>query len=255
VQDRYVADVGDFAKLGLLRILVLATPFYVPFRLAVIWYLICNEMHNSDGRHIQYLDDHGLRICDPELHERLKLIVRHGVRNIQSLESSVLLPRDRTIYHSINIPEAVPNEGRRQLPHSARHLWFSEAVKTSETADVVFLDPDNGLAAASIPYWSVRAVKYAFLEEVRSFVDRAQSVLLYQHHHRRGSTDMQVRDMLERLRPLAKPEVNVLSFTFRRGSVRSFYLIPARPHLKAIRHNVGTLINGPWASFFSVSEL
>jgi len=66
---------------------------------------------------------------------------------------------------------------------------------------------------------------------------------------------MQVANILERLRLLTGSRSNIYSFTFRRGSVRSFYLIPAKPQAEAIRHNLHKLKNSPWAAFFTVSRL
>jgi hypothetical protein len=51
MQNRYVGDVGDFAKYGLLRQLTMDDQLH----LGVIWYLFDDETHNSDGRHVTYL--------------------------------------------------------------------------------------------------------------------------------------------------------------------------------------------------------
>jgi hypothetical protein len=49
VQNRYVGDIGDYLKLGILRAL---SPGY---HLGVAWWLFPDEGHNGDGRHISYL--------------------------------------------------------------------------------------------------------------------------------------------------------------------------------------------------------
>jgi hypothetical protein len=55
VQDRYAGDVGDFLKLGLLRQLIASGDSPPSLRLGVVWYLVPDEAHNSDGRHVGYL--------------------------------------------------------------------------------------------------------------------------------------------------------------------------------------------------------
>ena len=50
MQNRYVGDIGDYLKLGILRAL---SPGY---HLGVAWWLFPDEAHNRDGRHIGYLD-------------------------------------------------------------------------------------------------------------------------------------------------------------------------------------------------------
>ena len=47
MQDRYAADVGDFEKLGMLRELETNG-----LKVGIKWYLIPNESHNADGKHI-----------------------------------------------------------------------------------------------------------------------------------------------------------------------------------------------------------
>ena len=59
MQNRYTGDIGDFGKLGLLRVLQEAG-----FSIGVNWYLTPNEEHNQDGKHINYED---LRFCDEAL--------------------------------------------------------------------------------------------------------------------------------------------------------------------------------------------
>lgn len=51
MQNRYVGDIGDFGKLGLLRQLS-----KTGLSVGVNWYLTPDETHNGDGRHIGYLE-------------------------------------------------------------------------------------------------------------------------------------------------------------------------------------------------------
>lgn len=51
MQDRYTGDIGDFSKLGILRALEKAG-----MSVGLNWYLTPDENHNSDGRHVQYLN-------------------------------------------------------------------------------------------------------------------------------------------------------------------------------------------------------
>ena len=52
MQNRYTGDIGDFGKLGLLRVLHSAG-----LSIGVNWYLTPDETHNGDGRHIAYYSD------------------------------------------------------------------------------------------------------------------------------------------------------------------------------------------------------
>ena len=66
MQDRYTGDIGDYIKYALLRAL---SP---SLKLGIAWYLHPDEGHNSDGKHVQYLDyPQRWRHLDPELVDAL----------------------------------------------------------------------------------------------------------------------------------------------------------------------------------------
>ena len=82
MQDKYVGDIGDYAKFSLLRALSCDR------RLGLSWYLFPDE-GNNDGRHIDYLGQHTKwRRFDEQTFETLKDIVSTGKQ---------LRIRDRTI--------------------------------------------------------------------------------------------------------------------------------------------------------------
>ena len=86
-QNRYVGDIGDYLKLGILRAL---SPGY---RLGVAWWLFPDEVHNGDGRHIGYLNrPEQWRHFDPDLFDILVGVVSSGQRNVRALEASNILP-------------------------------------------------------------------------------------------------------------------------------------------------------------------
>ena len=253
MQDRYTGDVGDFAKYGLLRQLMKPSASGEKLRLAVLWYLVDDEVRYSDGKHVSYLRDDRMRACDPALHNTLKLLIESNNRNVASLERSGVLPPDRTVYFSVRLPSL---SNRRQGDLSAtdaRRRWFVFALEASRNADLVFLDPDNGLEVASAPLSSPRASKYVYLDEVRAIAERGQSVLIYHHHNRSAPAEVQTARALNTLRWAAPQCSNVTAVTFRRGSVRSFFLISARPHAEILRAHMASLQKHAWAPYFSLS--
>ena len=52
MQNTYAGDVGDFGKLGLLRQLSKSQLI-----IGINWYLVPDENHNADGKHIGYITD------------------------------------------------------------------------------------------------------------------------------------------------------------------------------------------------------
>lgn len=128
------------------------------------------------------------------------------------------------------------------------------ALEASRASDIVFLDPDNGLEVPSAPPTSARASKYVYLDEVAAIAARGQSVLIYQHHNRSAPGEVQIALALKRLRSVAPDCSGLTAFTFRRGSVRSFFLLPARLHSNILGANLATLQRSAWAPYFSVTQ-
>ena len=86
MQNRYVGDIGDYLKFGILRAL---SPGH---RLGVAWWLHPDEDHNRNGRHIGYLQrPDRWRHFDPELFDALAEIVVTDRRYVRALEAPNLL--------------------------------------------------------------------------------------------------------------------------------------------------------------------
>jgi hypothetical protein len=134
MQHRYVGDFGDYVKLAILRALS-------PGRyLGIAWWLFPDESHNGDGRHLCYLDQpQKWREFDPSLFDSLYAIRKKGKRDIAYLEQ--LLPGG-TLFAS----EAIPSDTQ---PYSCRpekrQQWFQHVMEQLGGANLVFLDPDNGI--------------------------------------------------------------------------------------------------------------
>ncbi len=56
MQNRYVADIGDFGKFQLFRFLFNTPSPLADNTLAQIWFLHENEESNNDGKHINYFE-------------------------------------------------------------------------------------------------------------------------------------------------------------------------------------------------------
>ena len=98
MQDRYVGDVGDFGKYGLLRSLCREDEHGAELRLGVLWYRFDGDdsAAANDGRHTDYLfapsrHERFLRQCDPDLFERMLHLVKNN-RSIAAVEANGVLP-------------------------------------------------------------------------------------------------------------------------------------------------------------------
>ena len=191
VQDRYVGDLGDYLKLGLLR--WLTTGISAP-HLGVVWYRTVDEAHNADGKHVAYLRDghttaRALRPLDPDLYDGLSSIVTSGQRTTAALAEARLLPSG-TVYfndllHLADLPIAA---GAARAER--RRVWLARALAATRGCDLVFADPDNGIRSTRHPAGSHRnrAVKHAYLNELATFTARGQSLVVYHHADRSAAT-------------------------------------------------------------------
>ena len=151
MQNRYVGDVGDFGKHGLLRYLtgMTAGDDLGPLSLGVIWYLFHDEVHNNEGDLTAYLnrrpgdDKSEYRNCDPELWETLRdLVHRPNTRCVHCVQMAGILPRNTEYFQAplYYMPRMTP-----AIKCDLRGFWLQQALQAVAAAELVFVDPDTGL--------------------------------------------------------------------------------------------------------------
>jgi hypothetical protein len=251
MQNRYFGDVGDYGKYGLLRFLcgLNQTP---RLRLGVVWYLYPDESHNEDGKHLGYLRDSSYRLCDETLYDGLREALldgkgglRPGSRQLGSLGTGML--PDGTIYYGepLSFSENPSLKDRRV----ARHAWFAGALEKVRDAELVFLDPDNGIECASVRQLSRKGPKYVYWADLEAFVERGQSLVIYHHLNRSEPHAMQVKTLLEKIR-LKFPEHEPMATIFRRGTGRAYFILPAVNHLTLLRKRLDRFAASRWSAHF-----
>ena len=267
MQDRYVGDIGDFANNGLLRHLCgkPELPSSDPdspegkLRLGVVWYRHPNEP--SKGGLISYLswtpeNQETFQGCDPPLYFTLKDLVFHDNRTIEAFEERGILPVEGLYYR-----DYVPgnNQGNRQDREAARRMWLEGALDATRDAEVVFVNPDTGMASNEPPFTRKEphqqgASKYVFVEDLRRFAtpERGQSLVIYQHLGRLSiegrvqHIQMLSESLAEELAPC-----QISALLFREGTARA-YFIAAQPgrHQRIIQGRLRSFLASPWGNLF-----
>ena len=220
MQDRYAADIGDFFKLALLRVLQ-------PGRtLGLAWWLFPDERHNDDGRHVAYLQQRGKwRALDPELFDGLTLIVASGNRRVSALQDAGFLP-NALFYDSV-----IPTGDNPAIRRANREAWFEKLRNDLSRCDLVFLDPDNGFETASFSLGAVAAGKCVSLAQLSELSRPGRSLIVYHHQTRRkGGHIEELKYWAERLREAGF--VTVDAIRSRPFSARAFFLLNASPDLR-----------------------
>ncbi len=168
MKNQYFGDVHDFRKYGLLRHLS-RSGFG---RIAVAWMLTPDD-GGTDGGLREYLQNEGrFAAFDPELFRSLKELVRRGPSSVELFERAGLLPSSS--YYSEVVPDAA--EQRRE--------WMRGLLRHVEGADLVFVDPDNGIEIPTTPIGRKRSSKFVAWQELDALWKSGSSLLIYQHFRR-----------------------------------------------------------------------
>ena len=251
VQDRYFGDLGDFGKYGLLRTLAGRYPQDDAFRLGIVWYLVKDETHNEDGKHVTYLhaDRNGYRSCDPDLFDALKHAVPRR-RSVALLPELDVLPSN-TVYFDTPLDLGRGSAAERW---QARASWVQRALAATAESQMVFLDPDNGIAFDSSKLVAAKGNKFAGLSEMADFHRRGQSVVVYHHTDRSASVPVQAERWTNRVREAGIGIQDIIALRYRRGTSRFFFILPAQQHASSLYQRTERFIRSKWGGHFEALD-
>jgi len=169
VKNQYFGDANDYRKYGLLRLLQSNSES----RLLVAWMLTPDD-GSYDGGLRSYLGNPEMwQRYDHQLFAGLSSLLRSCLPSVSMIERVQLLPR--ASYFSKLVPD------RRH----EREIWFSDLLAKAQNADLVFLDPDNGIEVESMPIGRRNSSKYVAWSEIKDLWHSDCSILIYQHFPRK----------------------------------------------------------------------
>ena len=256
MQNKYAGDVGDFGKHGLLRFLsgMTAGDDLGPLSLGVIWYLVHDERHgndankvSADGNHTEYLtrtpkyDRAVFRDCDPDLWEMLRDLVFREARCVHCVEGAGILPDDTRYFNAMLY---FPTYMRRPAREEMRESWLTAAHRKVKGADLVFVDPDNGIFSEDKMYLK-DGIKHVYLADLQALWNRGQSLVVYHQLGRDSITPTQTAEGASRLRD-GLEGAEPISLMFRRGQTRAFYVVPQPDHAELIRERIDRFLGSLW---------
>ena len=248
MQNKYVGDIGDFGKSCLLRTLQGGD-----LQLAIVWYLNVNDEQNSDGNLTKYPLNENLKFTDPlqqELRGKLQTLINNGERTVQAVRKSEIFPQNTVFQNTVFIEEPVPSKDCvLKLREEKRDEWCrrsSEQVEKSDS-DLVFLDPDNGLACTTTSNRRITGAKYVFPDELEAFCQHGKSVILYQRPHLSAKHEDQINDHLREVKTITGRECYCTRF--RRQQARFYFIFPANTGAnKMLRSRLDKFLDGSWGS-------
>ena len=224
--------------------------------LGVVWYLVPDEGHNQDGKYVQYLvpsarNQEQFRSCDPVLYDSLAGIVCSGRRSVASIREHDVLPSGTRCYDSLLNFDGLPGSGpgvQRQRAE-LRSGWLEGAMESTALCELVFVDPDNGFEV-KVGAYQKRGPKYVFFNELMPFSKRGQSLVVYHHMSRRGSSTQQVRERLAQIED--RLGRGAFALLYHRGSARAFFVIPVEGHEESLRSRAEIFLEGSWSRHFEL---
>lgn len=170
MQDQFFGDINDYHKYGLLRCLCEAE-----LRVGVCWMYTPRDDSGQGGK-VDYLNEpREHRHRDPQLFDFLKKRVDSGRRAVRQLEeaSETMLPGAK--FFSETLPKAAVD----------RKGYFDRASAAFRAADVIFFDPDIGIAPPSAARSSSKHLRWDEVDRVLRGVDRFSrrktSVVVFWH--------------------------------------------------------------------------
>ena len=255
MEDRYVGDVGDFGKYGLLKALCLPSEISggPNLSLGVVWYLVPDESGSGDGKLTRYLKEvpenlEFYRSCDPGLYDSLRDIVCGDRRNVSAIRQKQILPPGTVFFEESLAFQARPGIGMEERDRrlADRSEWVRQALDQVTGCDLVFIDPDNGLSVDSTAKHHKRGPKFAFIDELSPYLERGQSLVIYQHISRRGTANSQVDRWLSWLDSELKGSFNPFALMFRRGTARAFLIVPTQVHSPILSGRAEQFMQGCW---------
>lgn len=191
MQNRYVADIGDYLKLAILRALALGRG------LGVVSWIFPDERHNADGGHREYLErQNEWKHFDPDLFEALLEIEKEKKRDVRALEKAALLP------NAVLTSDPVPCEVRPfSLRPAERSKWLAGIKKKLKDCNLVFLDPDNGIGPEGLKLTRRRAGKSVTIKEIKALQESNRAMVVYHHQTRfQGGHLSEIYNLATRLR-------------------------------------------------------
>lgn len=232
MKDQYFGDINDYKKYGLLRAINKASNL----QQLVAWMLTPND-DKTDGKFIEYLSEPSKwERYDKPLYEELVRLVNGG-RKVSLIESSDILGGCQ--FFSKVVPDPATN----------RQEWFANLLAASATADLVFLDPDNGIEIKSKPYGRKDSSKFLYWREIKSLWESGKSLLIYQHFIRE-KRESYIQRMLQALNNVATGST-VQAF----ATPRVLFMIALQPHHQIHHEAIAASVNASWGERVTHWEL
>jgi hypothetical protein len=253
MQDRFVGDIGDFGKYGLLNFICSNDDKSKEiFRLGINWYFYQPEPNDKEmkldhGKFIKYLkpskeNDKEFKICDPNLYCELQKLVDANKRKVAEIEKINILPSE-TVFFAKRVSYNDKKGSENRL--SYRDSWIEESLNILSSCNLIFYDPDNGIETESLIKHHKKAGKYVLYDEISNCYEAGKSLIIYNH----GSHERKEK-YLNRFRLIAL-DTKIYYLRFHRFNVRDYVFITQQEHEEILLSRVKKFLSSEWERHFT----
>jgi hypothetical protein len=190
MQQRRFGSIGDLVKLAFLHHLQEGR------HLAVCWYLTGQGANRPlPQKHFAYLKRPSeFRNLAPEIFDTLKSVVESstlGLSYITALEESGLL--SGAVFHHEQVPTRA----------ALRKSWTTGLVDSVSKANLIFLDPDNGIQGRRL------TPKHVALAEIVALRRENRALVTIQHQ---SGQKLEVKSIAERMKSIGCQRLEIVRF-------------------------------------------
>jgi hypothetical protein len=165
MKEQYVGDINDYRKYALLRHFAIEGGL----RVGVCWMLTPPDTGNLRN---YLLEPKRWRDYDQDLFDQLTRILRRELPSrLRAIESAGIIPHAE-FFNAI------------LTDRTDRGEYFAAALSQFQQTDLIFFDPDNGIAPNQVPKTPRGSSKFIYLSEITAAYADGHSVLIYQHFPR-----------------------------------------------------------------------
>src|SRR4051812_45182776 len=139
----------------------------------IVCWMLTDRDGRNDGNRLGYLEHPDVfGWIDPPLFEALGRLVTESRRSVADVQAASLLPG--AVFVDSTLVDSEPD----------RSAYFEAVWRALRSRDLVFFDPDNGMAVKSVPKGRRGSSKYLYWDELGRAVQNGRSVCVYQHFPR-----------------------------------------------------------------------
>lgn len=210
MKHQYFGDVSDYKKYSVLR----AISNNGQLKTMVCWMLTRNDTRN-DGNVNKYLQKaNEWRQFEPDIFDFLyDAVVVNQTKDLRLVEQQRIVP-------STNYFWQILTDNRQE-----REKYFNSLQQAASGHDVVFLDPDNGIATGSVIKGRKNSSKYVFMDEIEKLWEQDHSLLIYQHFPRVDRMQY-IKKRVDELKSLGANETYAI-----KTNHMVYFLVPQEGHI------------------------